>query len=67
MKNQIELIGGPFDGQCHELRAGWGCPDQVALPDDDPEQPHRSIRHWYRIDDMMRGWYVRTEIVKRSR
>lgn len=55
--NQIELVGGHFDGQCHEVDATM-MPIHIALP----EETHggRAL-HWYEIREDGKGYYVKSE------
>ena len=48
--NQIELVGGPLDGCCHEL-CGTLMPGMIGLPDG-------NIMHWYEVRDDDKAYFV---------
>ena len=59
MQRQFELVGGPMDGMCHELR-GNIMPAEAGLHDSD--EVHPTELHWYEFRDG-RGYYLRTESI----
>jgi hypothetical protein len=56
-KTQVELRGGPWDGQCHEVEPGWPIPSRLGLERDTPAGP---VTDWYDVHQAV-GQFDHTE------